>query len=288
MNKIEKGELIVARFRIPYVIYGTGENILLTINGAQQSIATYFSIARYFTAEGGFRVISFDFPGQGRAVINTGINEVCVEEQLEVINAIANRFSGGKPFNIISASWGNVIAVIYSSRFPERVTKLLLGSFAMKANNVLMDTVVKGRKMIENGNFAAIADMFADVFGRGLSDEKKQMVQAQFRQLPGEHFRQLHKQSDLFYSYSDLAELTEMNNISAETIIINGSEDTITDIPDAERALNLISNCDFCLVEGVGHFLHFENNELISLYYDFFAGSHHQNKFYNRILNKAI
>lgn len=288
MNKIEKGELKVARFNIPYVIYGTGDNILLTINGAQQSIASYFSIARYFTAKGAFRIISFDFPGQGRAAINSGNEEVCVEEQLEVINAIANRFIGNKPFNIISASWGNVIAVIYSSRFPERVGKLLLGSFAMKANDILMDTVIRGREMIENGNFIAIADMFADVFGRGLSNEKKQMVQAQFRKLPAEHFKQLHKQSDMFYSYSDLAELTEMNNISAETIIVNGSEDAITEIHDAERVFNLIPNCDFCLVEGAGHFLHFEKSEIISLYYDFFTGCHKQNKFYKKILNEAI
>lgn len=288
MNKIEKGELTAARFSIPYVIYGAGENILLTINGAQQSIASYFSIARCFTARGGFRIISFDFPGQGRAVINSGNNEVCVEEQLEVINAIANRFTGGKPFNIISASWGNVIAVIYSSRFSERVAKLLLGSFAMTANDILMDTVVRGREMIEKGNFTAIADMFSEVFGRGLSNEKKLMVRAQFRQLPAEHFRQLHKQSEMFYSYTDLSDLTEMSNISAETIIINGSEDAITDISDSERAVNLIPNCDFCLVEGVGHFLHFENSEIISLYYDFFTGCHHRNKFYNRILNKAI
>lgn len=102
-------------------MFGNGAKMLLCINGAQQSIASWFSIARYFSSHGGFTLVCFDFPGQGRAAINSGSEEVTVEEQLEVINGVANRFSPGVSFCMISASWGNVISAIYASRFPDRV-----------------------------------------------------------------------------------------------------------------------------------------------------------------------
>lgn len=288
-NKIVKGELTVSRFKVPYAVFGNGAKMLLCINGAQQSIASWFSIARYFSGRGGFTLVCFDFPGQGRAEINSGSEEVTVEEQLEVINAIANRFSPSVPFYMISASWGNVISSIYASRFSDRVSRLLLGSFRMKPNALLMDTVNKGKYYVANEMFHELAEMFVKVFGGKLSEEKKNMIRQQFISLPPSHFRQLYNQANVFQNHTSLTEIVELNNISARTIVINGSEDPIIDGDDAEMASTVIPNCDYVLIQGAGHFLHFENTELISLYYDFFTGKHSENKFYLQyILQEAI
>lgn len=158
----------------------------------------------------------------------------------------------------------------------------------MKPNSLLMDTVKEGKYYVENGMYHELAEMFVNVFGGKLSVEKKNMIRQQFISLPPSHFRQLYNQANVFQNHTSLTEIVELNNISAESIVINGSEDPIIDGDDAEMAATVIPKCDYVLIEGAGHFLHFENTELISLYYDFFSGTHHENIFYKNSLLKEV
>ena len=68
---------------------------------------------------------------------------------------------------------------------------------------------------------------------------------------------------------SRLEDLLDLSRITAQTLIINGADDTIIDLDDMHVAAKLIPNCETILVENAGHFLHFEQPELLDLYAEF-------------------
>lgn len=68
---------------------------------------------------------------------------------------------------------------------------------------------------------------------------------------------------------SRLEDLLDLSRITAQTLIINGADDTIIDLDDMHKAAEMIPNCETILVENAGHFLHFEQPELLELYAEF-------------------
>jgi len=277
-SRLNRGELNIGRFTIPYCIFGNGAKVIIAINGAQQSCVSWFPVAKYFALNGGFSFVCFDLPGQGRAKINNGLKETTIDEQINIINAVSERFSPDMPFYMISASWGTVIAAIYAGRFPGKVAKKILLSFALKPNKLLMETVIKGRELEEAGQTRELAELFIDAFGLKLADAKKNSMIDQFLSLPEEHFKQLHNQSIYIENYECLNLETHLRNIRAETITINGEDDPISE--GAEYACSIIPFAEYISIPGAGHFLHYENPEIISLYFDFFSEKYKENKFY--------
>jgi len=75
---------------------------------------------------------------------------------------------------------------------------------------------------------------------------------------------------------SKLEEFVDLSKISARTCIVNGSTDTILAMADIYTAHSLIPDSEMHIIEGVGHFLHFEKPELMELYEEFLhTGSIH-------------
>jgi len=278
-NIISRGEINFKRFSIPYCSFGNGEKVIIAINGAQQSCVSWFPVAKYFSSKGGYNLVCFDFPGQGRAKVNYGQTETSVEDQLDIINTVADKFSPGKPFYMISASWGTVVAAIYAGSFPKRVTKKILLSFALKPNQLLMDTVFRGRQLALSGSILDLANLFIDVFGSKLSEPLQNSIRNQFLSLPNEHFKQLYKQSIFIENYKNLCLEKHLKNTTAKTLIVNGGSDPIVSYDNAVYAVSIMSDSKFISIPDAGHFLHFENPEIISLYYDYFNDRLMDNRF---------
>jgi pimeloyl-ACP methyl ester carboxylesterase len=59
---------------------------------------------------------------------------------------------------------------------------------------------------------------------------------------------------------------------------INGEDDPIS--YGAGYACSIMPSAEYVSVPGAGHFLHYENPEIISLYFDFFSENYRNNKFY--------
>ena len=63
----------------------------------------------------------------------------------------------------------------------------------------------------------------------------------------------------------------EPSNIKAKTLIINGEHDTIMNLEDLDLLANQIPDCETKVVEGVGHFLHNEREDILGIYSKFLA-----------------
>lgn len=266
-----KGELLVGRFGIPTALAGESGPLIVVVNGAQQTMAASVSIVKHF-APRGFRVVLFDFPGQGRARVLEGPPRVELDEQIAVTLAVLDEFSPRDPVNLFGGSWGSVVCAATAARHPERVHQMLLGSFQTAPNRVLLELAATGRRYVDEGRLERLAELFIDGFGRGLPDAKKQQIRKQISSLPREHAEQLRAHSFLFVDDVDISRYVDLARIRARTLILNGATDPILDRDNLESATRRIPNCTGHLIPGIGHFLHNERPALLTTYETFFRG----------------
>jgi pimeloyl-ACP methyl ester carboxylesterase len=245
--------------------------LIVGVNGAQQTMASWRSLVKHFVARG-WRVLLFDFPGQGRGRVITGDPHVSLDEQVDVTRAVIDTASPDAPVNLIGGSWGAVVCATTSARHPARVRQLVLGSFRTAPNPVILDMAARGRQYIEEGNLGKLADLFVEGFGRGLPVARRQQILRQMEGLSDDQAANLHALSFLFADGADISRHVDLRCITARTLIINGGLDPIVDVGNLAHASALVPNCRTLLVPQAGHFLHNELPALLKVYEHFFGG----------------
>ena len=265
--KTTKGTIDIGRFEIPFRRYGDSEHLLMCVSGALQTMAIWRTIVKRFADE--FTVVIFDMPGIGRSRIKSGGAHVTVEEQLQCLHALIKENHPGGEVTLSGSSWGTAIAAAYAARYPETVQHLVLCSFGMKPNEVMEYVVRRASELYRDGDFAGGADLILEVFGKNVSTAYKRQIIAQFRHLTRDQAQSFHEHCANILKLGRLDEEVDLRRITARTIIVNGADDPIVDLEDMETAQRLIDNCELRLVEGVGHFLHFEKPELLEEYAEF-------------------
>ena len=75
----------------------------------------------------------------------------------------------------------------------------------------------------------------------------------------------------LLETTTHINEVVDLHSIKAQTLIINGAMDTVMDFEDVAIAAAQIPNCLVKIVPGVGHFLHNESEDVLSIYRDFLS-----------------
>lgn len=109
--------------------------------------------------------------------------------------------------------------------------------------------------------------------GSQLPDTLKSAIVRQFKNMKEEHLLSLYSHSDFVNRTKQADSILNLKNIQAETLLLVGQNDTIVDKADVVRAAQIIPNCRFMVLENAGHFLHFENKNILPIYKDFFEKS---------------
>lgn len=258
-------EIIVGRFVIPYRIYeGTdNETPIVCVNGAQQSMAAWGSLIKAFRSE--FTVATFDLPGQGRSRIVGGSAAIGLDEQVDVLVAVARAIAGDRPVDVMGASWGSVIAAAYAAYTPSAVRRLVLASLALRPNPVMAQAMAEGMTALREGKKELCSDIIVNSIGAQLPDIMRKRIKAQFCALPD-------SQANSFYEHlvgcqtGDMRELIAFKRIDADTLIVNGRYDPIVDLQEVQMVARLIPRCNHEIIEHAGHFLHFEDPTILDLY----------------------
>ena len=267
--KVTKGKIKVDRFLVPYRIYGQGHQFFVCVNGAQQTMAAWRSVVSFFSKD--YRMLLFDMPGQGRAQILSGSGDVTVDEQVRVVQQVLLRqIAPGKSI-VVGASWGGIVVAVFASRFPHLIDKIILASFGIRTSEKLSMVIRKGVQLYENGQEHKVADLIIKNFGQHLSDAYKKRVYDQFSSINKEQFQTFYEHGKLLISSQHINEVVDLRSIKAQTLIINGANDTIMDLRDMKIASAQIPNCEVRLVPGVGHFLHNESEVVLRIYKDFLS-----------------
>ncbi|NIP13319.1 MAG: alpha/beta fold hydrolase [Pseudomonadales bacterium] len=266
-----KGSLNIGRFEVPYRRYGDSDHLLMCVSGALQTMAIWRTVVKRFAER--YTVVIFDMPGIGRSEITSGGAHVTVQEQLETVHALIEENQTGGEVTLAGSSWGTAIAAAYAALRPDEVQHLILSSFGMKANSVMEDIVRRALVLYHEGDYARGADLILEMFGGQIGEAYRRQIIAQFAQLNDAHAEAFYEHCRNILKLGNLTDIIDLSRIKARTFIINGAEDTIIDLEDMYIAQRLIPNCQVRLIEGVGHFLHFERPELLDDYAEFMIGS---------------
>jgi len=269
MEKVS-GELNYDRFIIPYRKYGSANKAIVCLSGAKQTMSAWRSFISYFHHE--YSVVVFDMPGQGRSQILSGSAGVSLDEQVEVLNQVVietlNDFVVEKC--VFGGSWGSIVAAAYAERHPDVFDKVILGSFGTKPNMVLNSIIEQVQTMIGEGCEKDIAPMMIEKFGRYIPEILKRQIITQFDNMTDAQFQSFYEHSVFVTKMGDLKELVNLKSVRVPTLVVMGQYDTIMDLFDTRKATQLIPNGEFILIKGAGHFLHWENEEILSVYEEFF------------------
>ncbi len=267
--KRTKGEITVGRFLIPYRLYGEGSRFLVCVNGAQQTMAAWRPVVNYFSKD--YRVVLFDFPGQGRGQIISGSAVVGLDEQVEVLHQVLAAQNAPEKSIVAGASWGGVVVAAFASRFPHLVDKIVLASFGIRVNEQLVQAIREGQQLNGTATGEQVAGVIIKYFGQHLNEAFKKKMYDQFKNIKKEHLENFHAHGQLLEATKHINEVVDLRSIKAQTLIINGEMDNVMDLEDVTLAAAQIANCLVKIVPGVGHFLHNESDDVLRIYRDFLS-----------------
>jgi len=268
--KIVKGELAIGRFLVPYRIYGEAKTHIICISGAKQTMAAWRSFVSHFIAD--YSIVVFDLPGQGRATILSGEPGITFDEQIEVLHKVLEETTPNDGSTILAAaSWGTIIAAALAARYPELVDKMILGSFGAKPSKAVIAVIREGQGLFDGDKTDEIAPLMIEKFGQQIPDSHKQQMILQFKGMSREDFLSFYEHCKFVEQATDIEDFVKLSNITASTLIVSGELDAIIDVSDIEDASTRIPDCEFRMVPGAGHFLHWEQPEILNFYSDFLA-----------------
>ena len=267
--KIVKGELRPKRFLVPYRIYGESEKTIVCISGAKQTMAAWRSFVSHFVAD--YSVVLFDLPGQGRSSILSGTPGITFEEQIDVLHSVIKATNRNGKVILAAASWGTIISAAIAARYPELVEKMILGSFGARPTKAVIDIIKEGQSLFNSNKTEEIAPMMIEKFGQHIPEAHKKQIIEQFRGMDREQFLSFYEHCEFVEQATDIEDFIELGNISAATLIVSGEFDAILDPRDVAEASSKIPDCEFKMIPGAGHFLHWEQADILHTYSEFLA-----------------
>jgi pimeloyl-ACP methyl ester carboxylesterase len=265
---IVKAEIQVGRFVIPYRICGEGTQTLVFVNGLQQSMAMWLSFVRRFGRN--YRIVIFDFPNHGKGRIVSGSEDMSIDEQVDILDAVIKIAAASSELTVCSASWGGVIAAIYAVRHPAKVQRLILASVGTRANEKMIEMITAGFG-IRLEDRLQIAETLIQTFGDNLPPAMKRKIYMQFEHMSQAGLEAFQRHGLFVLSIRELANAVDVREIKCKTIIVHGEKDTIVDAEDAVFLAGQIPNAEFRNIPGVGHFLHLEKESILDIYEDILA-----------------
>jgi len=267
--KTIKGELALGRFVIPYRVYGEAARAIVCISGAKQTMAAWRSFISHFVSS--YSVVVFDLPGQGRARILSGLPGVTFDEQVDVLHRVITATNRNGPVCLAAASWGTIISAALAARHPELVDKMILGSFGTKPSKALIEVIKAGQRLFDGDKTVEIAPLMIENFGQYIPESHKKQMIEQFRHMSREQLLSFYEHCTFIEQAADVSDFVDLASIKASTLVVTGEYDSILDVADVEQASRRIPDCEFRIIRGAGHFLHWERADILHTYSEFLA-----------------
>ena len=255
---------------MPYRIYGDAEKTIVCISGAKQTMAAWRSFVSHFIPD--YSVAVYDPPGQGRSRILSGLPGVSFDEQIDVLHQVIGATNRNGSIHLAAASWGTIISAGYAARYPTTVNKMILGSFGAKPSQAILEAIKEGQKLFNQDQLSKIAPLMIKSIGQYIPNSLKNLIIAQFQNMSREQFLSFYEHCEFVVQANDIEDYVDLGNIKASTLIISGENDLILDQGNVAAASSRIPDCVVKMVAGAGHFLHWEREEILYTYSEFFAG----------------
>jgi pimeloyl-ACP methyl ester carboxylesterase len=200
-----------------------------------------------------FKVITFDPPGVSRSVPHDG-KTVSIQSMADDVAALMDRLEIGAA-RVLGISFGGFVAQEFALNYPSRVKKLVLASTSFGGPNHVapsmevlaafastdgLNTSERIRQyltMAFSPDFAASHEAIVDRFC-SLREENPVMREVYMQQL----------QSAMMFNVED-----RIPQITAETLVITGDNDTVVPVQNSRNLAAKIPNAQLAVIEGTGH-----------------------------------
>lgn len=246
-------DLTIGGRRICYKVTGSGENIVVILQGWGTELSTYDSIAACINSQ--YRVIQLDLPGFGNS-----------DEPIEAWNVddYANFFIefmdvlNIRKATLIGHSYGGRIIIKLASRIelPFEIEKIvLIDSAGILAKKSFIQKIrIRKYKFIKK--IVSIKFVYA-IFPDLIDEWKNRQGSTDYK-----NATPIMRQCLVKAVNEDLSDL--LANIKVETLLIWGDKDTATPISDAKLMEEKIPNSGLAVIKGAGHFCFLEQPVIFS------------------------
>ena len=245
---IEK-ELTVNGSRVPYLVGGTGEALIL-VHGFTANKDTFDAVARYLTPT--YTVYALDLPGHGDA--DKDLNaDFSIEALVNHVRQFAHAL-GLKRVHLCGSSLGGGVVGFYAARFPEEVASLWLIDAAVTREFLTDSEMV--HQYDATGKFPYLVQTHEEhalkmdiVFGKPAKMPycmKFAFGEAAIRDfaIQSAILKQVRKTEPLDSLYS---------NLNTPALIVTGDNDRVVPPSSTQTLAKVFPRCTIQIVEGAGH-----------------------------------
>jgi len=247
----------VKNIKLHYEVHGEGDPLLL-VAGLGCDTRSWQPIIDGLSQR--FKTIVFDNRGAGRSDApksSYGIRDMA-DDALILLDHLNVRST-----NIIGHSLGGYIAQEFAIRYPERVNKLILESTAPQSsarNNLLFQRFLEWRRdgmALEPWIWAWSFWLFPP---QRFSD--RCFIDTHIKaSLDNPHPQSIDAFKGQIEAILTHNTLDRLKKIRAETLVIEGKEDILIPLEEAEQLAKGIPACSISVVEDAGHLVHVEKPE---------------------------
>ncbi|MCP4354200.1 MAG: alpha/beta hydrolase [Proteobacteria bacterium] len=234
-----------------YPCVNTDAETLACFAGATEGCFRYHPYLEKLTKH--FNVILFNYPGIGGMEYEEDYTiEILAKKFLKVLDAL-----NIETFHVMGHSMGGFVSQRLATQVPERVKRLVLvstgfGSFAhTEAFYRMINFKEFGMKSVFSKYFVENHPEKVDEF----IQDKKEKIENKF----------IVPRASLacIFAGSRFSSFGELNKIKAETLVIHGVDDYVTELKMGETVSKLIQNSRILKLQKIGHYPLIEDDSVI-------------------------
>lgn len=270
--KIEEGFLNVGSTSLYYKTIGTGEPIMVLHGGPGFD---HLHLLPYIGKLGeNYKVILYDQRGGGRSIGPVDSISINIESFIEDIEALRRFFEIDK-MNLFGGSWGGILAMFYSIKYPEKLNSLILQGTA--ASSELMQ---KMGPTIEKNRTPEDAKILETIrSSEGFKQKDPESLEKYFQVFFKAYFidQSLASKINLTITENTAKNSSEVQKymwnsiwpfklhdslkvIGCPTLVLHGIKDPIP-VESAYKIHEVIPNSELIIFENSGHFVFVEEEE---------------------------
>ncbi len=118
-------EVAIGQYRVVTYSFGSGQDVVLLLNGGPGLPCDYLREAHSFLADHGFRVVTFDQLGTGKSDRPTDESLWTITRYVEEVETIRTALDLGR-VHLLGHSWGGWLAIEYALHHGDKLKSLLL------------------------------------------------------------------------------------------------------------------------------------------------------------------
>lgn len=242
---------MINNIEINYELDGTGEEVLVMLNGIMMSTASWAAHVPFYTANG-LSVLRVDFRDQGQS--GRAEKPYTIEQHAEDLAELLNKL-GLNPVHLHGISYGGQVALLFALKYYKMVRSLIIANTVPRLTNYLRG-IGEGwdeAARLKDGRafFRLIApSIYSNLFFESNREFLKERENMLGDMLDPSWFDAYLRLSS---SNSDFNVLERLPEIKAPTLFMAADRDAVTPVEEMRAMRDRIAGSAFVMIPDSGH-----------------------------------